>query len=175
MAPIAATKAKARARNEARRSSGAFGSRVAYVMTLDVHAGGWRFPMGALDGSFVSGASGGNVHLPHVWMGGHMMDVELYRCLSNPTRLGALKALVEAGELCVTDIVAATRGEQTNVSHHLAELRACGLVTARQDGKRVCYKVASPRLRTILELAESFSKHVECADPDACAAAGCCA
>lgn len=90
-------------------------------------------------------------------------------------RLAALKQLVKAEELCVTDLVEATGGEQSHVSHALAELRSCGLVAARQDGKRVCYKVTSPRLQTILDMVERYAPHVACTDEPACTDAGCCA
>jgi len=104
-----------------------------------------------------------------------MNDVEFYRCLSSPTRLAVLKQLRDAREYCVTDLVGLVGAEQSNLSHQLAELRACGLVEARQDGRRVCYKLTGPRLATILELVERFAEHVACEDPDACVAAGCCA
>ena len=104
-----------------------------------------------------------------------MNDVDLYRCLSSPVRLSVLKQLRDGGEFCVTDLVGFTGSQQSNLSHHLAELRACGLVSARPEGKKVCYRVASPRLKTILEMAEAFAQHVECEDPEACVAAGCCA
>jgi DNA-binding transcriptional ArsR family regulator len=101
-------------------------------------------------------------------------DASLYRCLASPTRLAALKELARVGELCVTDLVLATGAEQTNLSHHLAELRACGLVTARQDGKRACYRLAHDKLRAFLAEGEALAAHVECVDADACATAGCC-
>ncbi len=103
-----------------------------------------------------------------------MNDASLYRCLANPTRLTALKALRHENELSVSELVEITGSEQTNLSHHLAELRACGLVKTRQDGKRVCYQVAHPGLDALLELAERFAAHVECSDTKACTAAGCC-
>lgn len=103
-----------------------------------------------------------------------MNDVSLYRCLSNPTRLAVLKQLRDGGEFCVTDLVGFTGSEQTNLSHHLADLRACGLVLARQDGRRMCYKIAHPRLHTILQMSEEFAKHVECTDAEHCVEAGCC-
>lgn len=103
-----------------------------------------------------------------------MNEVSFYRCLASPTRLAVLKQLREGGEACVGDLAGSTGSEQTNLSHHLAELRACGLVATRQDGKRVCYRIAHPRLTEILALVEDFSAHVECAEPEACGAAGCC-
>lgn len=102
-----------------------------------------------------------------------MDDISLYRCLSSPVRLAALKQL-RHGEMCVTDLVDALGAEQSNLSHHLAELRACGIVTTRPDGRRTCYSLASPRLATILDMTERFARHVACDDPDACAQAGCC-
>lgn len=104
-----------------------------------------------------------------------MNDLAFYRCLGNPVRLAALKTLVKAEELCVTDLVEATGTEQSHMSHALAELRACGLVAARPDGKKVCYKVTSPRLQTILDLVERYAPHVACTDDAGCLKAGCCA
>lgn len=103
----------------------------------------------------------------------HVNDLSLYRCLASPTRVAVLKRLCQ-GEECVGDLAAGTGAEQTNVSHQLRELRACGLVSKRQDGKRVLYRLAHPRLAELLELGEELALHVECTSPDGCAAAGCC-
>jgi len=103
-----------------------------------------------------------------------MNEPELFRCLADPTRFTILKLLREADEPCVGDLVAATGKEQTNVSHHLAQLRACGLVATRQDGKRVRYRLAHPRLATLLAEAEALVQHLGAADAEACASTGCC-
>lgn len=77
-------------------------------------------------------------------------------------------------EACVGDLVEATGTEQTNLSHQLRELRACGLVTSRQEGKRVFYRLAHPRLAEFIELGERLAEHTACTDPAVCQEAGCC-
>lgn len=103
-----------------------------------------------------------------------MDDVALYRCLGDPRRLAALKELAKAPACFGTDLAGPAGARDAELSRHLASLCACGLVEARREGSRVCYRVASPRLATILEMAERFSAHVRCADPEACASEGCC-
>lgn len=93
----------------------------------------------------------------------------LFRCLSDPTRLRILQEMSRTDECCVTDFVTLTGKEQTNVSHHLALLRECGVVVAQRDGKRMCYRIAHPGLRDLIRQAESLSEHIAC-----CTTQGCC-
>jgi ArsR family transcriptional regulator, arsenate/arsenite/antimonite-responsive transcriptional repressor len=66
--------------------------------------------------------------------------VSLFKALSDETRLRILK-LLEHGELCVCDIVAAFDTIQPKVSFHLATLKAAGLVRDRREGKWMHYKI----------------------------------
>lgn len=66
--------------------------------------------------------------------------VTIFKALSDETRLRILK-LLEHGELCVCDIVAAFDTIQPRVSFHLAALKAAGLVTDRREGKWMHYKI----------------------------------
>ncbi|HAR95514.1 MAG TPA: ArsR family transcriptional regulator [Deltaproteobacteria bacterium] len=66
--------------------------------------------------------------------------VTLFKALSDETRLRILK-LLEHGELCVCDIVAAFDTIQPKVSFHLAALKAAGLAKDRRDGKWMHYKI----------------------------------
>jgi len=68
--------------------------------------------------------------------------------LSEPTRLKILNAICRE-ERSVTMIVAATGATQTNVSRHLALLRAAGVVSRRRDGNTVYYGVNDPELMAI--------------------------
>jgi len=68
--------------------------------------------------------------------------------LSEPTRLKILNAICRE-ERSVTMIVAATGATQTNVSRHLALLRAAGVVSRRRDGNTVYYGVNDPELMDI--------------------------
>jgi DNA-binding transcriptional ArsR family regulator len=68
--------------------------------------------------------------------------------LSEPTRLKILNTICRE-ERSVTMIVAATGATQTNVSRHLALLRAAGVVSRRRDGNTVYYGVNDPDLMDI--------------------------
>jgi ArsR family transcriptional regulator, arsenate/arsenite/antimonite-responsive transcriptional repressor len=66
--------------------------------------------------------------------------VTIFKALSDETRLRILK-LLEQGELCVCDIVAAFDMIQPKVSFHLAALKAAGLLKDRREGKWMHYKI----------------------------------
>ena len=66
--------------------------------------------------------------------------VTIFKALSDETRLRILK-LLEQGELCVCEIVAAFDMIQPKVSFHLAALKAAGLVKDRREGKWMHYKI----------------------------------
>jgi ArsR family transcriptional regulator len=64
----------------------------------------------------------------------------IFKALSDETRLRILK-LLEHGELCVCDIVAAFDMIQPKISFHLGVLKAAGLVKDRKEGKWMHYKL----------------------------------
>ncbi len=103
-----------------------------------------------------------------------MNTTSLFCCLGEETRFSILSALTSGDPQCVGDLVELTGKEQTNVSHHLAQLRACGLVVTERRGREVHYSLAHPRLATFLDEAQWLAEHIECTEPEACAAAGCC-
>jgi DNA-binding transcriptional ArsR family regulator len=63
---------------------------------------------------------------------------ELFRALSDPTRVRILSALA-AGELCVCDVAAALGMSQSAISHQLRVLRQLRLVRRRKDGQMAFY------------------------------------
>lgn len=65
--------------------------------------------------------------------------VIVFKALSDETRLRILK-LLEKGELCVCDIVAALGLIQPKVSFHLSALKEAGLVKDRKEGKWIHYR-----------------------------------
>jgi ArsR family transcriptional regulator len=70
-----------------------------------------------------------------------MQDLlNVFKALSEETRLRIVK-LLEHGELCVCDIVAALDMIQPKVSFHLAVLKEAGLIKDRKQGKWVHYKI----------------------------------
>ncbi len=66
---------------------------------------------------------------------------EIFRILSDPTRLRLLYALAqgESSVTCLADIVGAS---PTVVSQHLSKLRMMGIVLARRQGTFMFYTVA---------------------------------
>jgi len=67
--------------------------------------------------------------------------INVYKALSEETRLRIMK-LLEHGELCVCDIVAALDMIQPKVSFHLAVLKDAGLIKDRKQGKWTHYSIA---------------------------------
>ena len=84
---------------------------------------------------------------------GVALKAKLFRGLADPSRLSILETL-RAGPRTVTEIVAATRLGQPNVSNHLACLRDCGLVAAEPQGRFTRYRLSDRRVATLLRLAD---------------------
>jgi ArsR family transcriptional regulator, arsenate/arsenite/antimonite-responsive transcriptional repressor len=64
----------------------------------------------------------------------------VFKALSDATRLRIIK-LLEGGELCVCDIVAALDLVQPKVSFHLSTLKEAGLIKDRKQGKWIHYRL----------------------------------
>ena len=80
-----------------------------------------------------------------------MNAADMFSVLGDTTRLRVLVSLLH-GELCVTDIAAATGVNRTTISHQLRVLRSNSLVSRRRDGKVVYYSIANEALTHLLEL-----------------------
>ena len=66
----------------------------------------------------------------------------VYHALSEVTRLRILK-LLEHGELCVCDLVAALEMSQPKISFHVAALKSAGLINDRKQGRWIHYSIVS--------------------------------
>jgi ArsR family transcriptional regulator len=66
--------------------------------------------------------------------------LNILKALSEETRLRIIK-LLEKGELCVCDIVAALVMVQPKVSFHLAALKEAGFIKDRKQGKWIYYSL----------------------------------
>lgn len=67
--------------------------------------------------------------------------VRIHKALAHPVRLRIL-AMLRRGPLCVCQMTAVLRLAASTVSAHLSDLRRCGLVVERKDGKWVEYRLA---------------------------------
>lgn len=83
----------------------------------------------------------------------------LFKLLGDPTRARLLFALLEAGELCVCDLAAATGTQEATVSQSLRLLRASGVVTGRRQGRLVFYRLADAHVRMLLDLTREHIGH----------------
>ncbi len=84
---------------------------------------------------------------------------QLFRLLGDVTRARLLYALLEAGELCVCDLSAATGTLDTNVSHALRLLRTAGIVKARRAGRMIHYSLDDAHVRMLLDLSREHLRH----------------
>ena len=87
---------------------------------------------------------------------------QIFKLLSDETRLRILMYLIREGELHVTALCERLEQSQPAVSHHLALLRVAGLIEARRDGKHNFYSVRRIYFQRIMsELFSSISDPVK--------------
>jgi ArsR family transcriptional regulator, arsenate/arsenite/antimonite-responsive transcriptional repressor len=90
---------------------------------------------------------------------------ELFKALSDPTRLRCLSLLVSADELCVCELTYALGLPQPRVSHHLAALRRTALVSDRKVGLWIYYRL-NPELPTwIVEVIRTTAQGISSKEP----------
>ena len=84
--------------------------------------------------------------------------VQVFKLLSDETRLRILLYLAREKELHVTALCDRLGQSQPAVSHHLALLRVAGLIEARRDGKHNYYSVRQDQFHRLMgELFQSIS------------------
>ncbi|HEN3622421.1 TPA: As(III)-sensing metalloregulatory transcriptional repressor ArsR [Yersinia enterocolitica] len=71
-----------------------------------------------------------------------LTSLQLFKNLSDETRLGIVLLLKGVGELCVCDLCTALDESQPKISRHLAMLRESGLLLDRKQGKWVHYRLS---------------------------------
>jgi len=87
------------------------------------------------------------------------LTAKLFQGLADPSRLAIVEAL-RSGERTVSELVAATKLSQPNVSAHLACLKSCGLVVGRQEGRYVFYALKDQRMDVLIKAAEGILSNV---------------
>jgi ArsR family transcriptional regulator len=81
--------------------------------------------------------------------------VEVFKAIAHPIRLQIVE-LLQAGEMCVGDIVEALGGKQAITSQQLNMMKAKGVLSCRRDGARVYYRIEN---RNIIKLLDCIYDH----------------
>jgi ArsR family transcriptional regulator len=74
----------------------------------------------------------------------------LLKAIGNPHRLMVLCRLTERGTASVGELVETAGLSQSALSQHLARMREEGLLTFERDGQTLWYRIADPRVVTLL-------------------------
>ncbi|EEG83339.1 MULTISPECIES: metalloregulator ArsR/SmtB family transcription factor [Proteus] len=91
-----------------------------------------------------------------------MEPLQLFKVLSDQTRLDIVLLLKASGELCVCDIYTALNLSQPKTSRHLAMLRESGLLLDSKHGKWVHYRLSPtllPWVKNIIEVTYETEKN----------------
>jgi ArsR family transcriptional regulator len=72
-------------------------------------------------------------------------EADLFKALSDPTRLRLAVLLARHGEVCVCVMAEALDEPDFKISRHLRVLRSAGIVEARREGTWMHYRLAEPR------------------------------
>jgi len=67
--------------------------------------------------------------------------VQMFKALSDETRLRIMNLIIETGELCVCDLQRILGLTQTKVSRHLAYLKHSGILQDRRKGGWMLYSI----------------------------------
>ncbi|MDF1596332.1 MAG: metalloregulator ArsR/SmtB family transcription factor [Acidimicrobiia bacterium] len=84
---------------------------------------------------------------------------ERFKLLSDSRRLRIIDALLETGDICVSDLACLVEASESVTSHQLRQLRLAGLVRARKRGREVFYGVADTHVRLLLDVAVEHYLH----------------
>ncbi|MGQ4667063.1 ArsR/SmtB family transcription factor [Metabacillus halosaccharovorans] len=79
------------------------------------------------------------------------MKVKFLNGFSNKTRIQILECITEQ-EKTVSQIVEELKGNQSNISQHLACLKGCGIIVGRHEGKYIYYSLRNEKVRDLLTM-----------------------
>lgn len=82
------------------------------------------------------------------------VKANLFKGLAHPVRIRVLELLSAAPEVSVTELLAATGLEASNLSQHLSVLRRYHLVTGERRALQMFYSLAYPEVAELLSVAK---------------------
>lgn len=90
---------------------------------------------------------------------------QLFKALSDPTRLRCLSLLAQQDELCVCELTHALALPQPKISHHLAALRKIQLVNDRKEGLWIYYHINPEIPQWMIDVINSTAKGIKSEQP----------
>ncbi|MCK4881509.1 MAG: winged helix-turn-helix transcriptional regulator [Candidatus Omnitrophica bacterium] len=78
-------------------------------------------------------------------------ESELLKALAHPVRLKMVEGLMN-DECNVNRIMNVLNIPQSTASQHLGKLKDKGILVARKEGVRTCYKVANEKVQEIIKI-----------------------
>lgn len=86
---------------------------------------------------------------------------DIFKALSDKTRLTIAYALLLEEELCVCDVANIVGSSTATASHHLRLLKKQGLAKFRKKGKLVYYSLDDEHVKEIVQLAITHQQEVK--------------
>lgn len=86
-----------------------------------------------------------------------MLPIELFKALSDLTRLQCILLIQQEQELCVCELMAALELSQPKISRHLALLREADLLEAERRGQWIYYRLSSALESWVLNILQQTS------------------
>lgn len=86
---------------------------------------------------------------------------QIFKALSDDTRIKIAYALSVEDELCVCDVANIVGSTTATASHHLRLLRNLGLAKYRKEGKLVFYSLDNDHVKQLIQIAFTHQKEVE--------------
>lgn len=85
---------------------------------------------------------------------------DVFKALSDVTRLKIAYALLQEDELCVCDVANIIGMTTASTSHHLRHLRNLRIAKSRKEGKLVFYSLDDEHVRQLVTMAIEHSREV---------------
>ncbi|WYP26921.1 metalloregulator ArsR/SmtB family transcription factor [Alkalihalobacillus sp. FSL W8-0930] len=85
---------------------------------------------------------------------------DVFKALSDVTRLKIAYALLQEEELCVCDVANIIGMTTASTSHHLRHLRNLRIAKSRKEGKMVYYSLDDEHVRQLVMMAVQHSQEV---------------
>ncbi|MGM8216031.1 ArsR/SmtB family transcription factor [Bacillaceae bacterium W0354] len=86
---------------------------------------------------------------------------QLFKVLSDQTRVKIAHALTIEKELCVCDVAVLVNSSVASASHHLRTLKRHGLAKTRREGKNIYYSLDDHHVHLLIKMAIEHSEELE--------------